>query len=120
VCKIKKLRLFFLKVSPVLADKSDVFELKMVEKFPQNQAVELMSVMGGICVLVRLSKTNKIRNDNPVSSSHKRWDHLPVEKRPSGLSMETKNHRTILWSLVEIVHPRQGHPATSLYRWEGV
>ena len=57
VCNIKKLRLFFLKVSPVLADKSDVFELKMVEKFPQNQAVELMSVMGGICVLVRLPKT---------------------------------------------------------------
>ena len=64
--------------------------------------------------------TNEIRHDNPVSSSHKRRNHLPVEKRPGGLSMETENHRTILRSLVEIMHPRQGHPATSLYKWEGV
>ena len=73
--------------------------------------------------VLRLSSiplTNEIRYDDPVSSSHKRRDHLPVEKRPGWLSMETKNHRTILRTLVEIVHPRQGHPATSLHRWEGV
>ena len=80
---------------------------------PGHNAVKVLCITS-------IPLTNEIRNDNPVSSSHKRRDHLPVEKRPSGLSMETKNHRTILWSLVEIVHPWQGHPTTSLYKWEGV
>ena len=80
---------------------------------PGHKAVKVLSISS-------IPLTNEIRHDNPVSSSHKRRNHLPVEKRPGGLSMETENHRTILRSLVEIMHPRQGHPATSLYKWEGV
>ena len=71
-------------------------------------------------MIVFIPLTYEVRNDNPVSGSDERRNHLSVEEGPGWLSMETKNHRTILRTLVEIVHPWQGHPATSLHRWEGV
>ena len=64
--------------------------------------------------------TYEVRNDNPVSGSDERRNHLPVEEGPGWLSVEAEHDGSIFRALVQIVHPWKGHPTTCLHlskRW---
>ena len=99
----------------------------MVQQLPEHHAVKLVRVVVRVGVLVRLPEpwhgrnieltvtydqlTDEVRHDDPVPVTAEHGHHLAVEEGPGGLAVQAEHHAPLPGALVQVVHPRQLHPA---------
>ncbi len=87
---------------PILHEQVDVVELECIHKAQQSFGMTEVAVRSNVRRFVGTSHAQMVHCDHAKARIDENRNHVPIEVRPGGLTMQQQDHRSIRRSLVDV------------------